>query len=81
MNPRRGGHDQCATWWAQGKAAPMAWVIGAEPAFQLAAVATMPTGMQEMGCDTAAQQVRSCAAASLEDSQAAATDCLIPVCR
>ena len=26
----------------------MAWVIGAEPAFQLAAVATMPTGMQEM---------------------------------
>jgi len=48
MNPRRGGHDQCATWWAQGKAAPVAWVIGAEPAFQLAAVATMPTGMQEM---------------------------------
>ena len=30
MNPRRGGHDQCATWWAQGKAAPVAWVIGAE---------------------------------------------------
>ena len=48
MNPRRGGHDQCATWWAQGKTAPVAWVIGAEPAFQLAAVATMPTGMQEM---------------------------------
>lgn len=48
MNPRRGGHDQCATWWAQGKAAPVAWVIGAHPAFQLAAAATMPTGMQEM---------------------------------
>jgi UbiD family decarboxylase len=48
MNPRRGGHDQCATWWAQGKAAPVAWVIGAEPAFQLAAVSTVPGGVQEM---------------------------------
>ena len=48
MNPRRGGHDQCATWWAQGKAAPVAWVNGADPAFQLAAAATMPAGMQEM---------------------------------
>ncbi len=48
MNPRRGGNDQCETWWAQGKAAPVAWVIGAEPAFQLAAVATMPAGVQEM---------------------------------
>ncbi|MAF46985.1 MAG: UbiD family decarboxylase [Rhodospirillales bacterium] len=48
MNPRRGGNDQCETWWAQGKAAPVAWVIGAEPAFQLASVATMPEGRQEM---------------------------------
>ena len=48
MNPRRGGNDQCETWWSQGKAAPVAWVIGADPAYQLASVATMPTGMQEM---------------------------------
>ena len=27
MNPRRGGNDQCETWWAQGKNAPVAWVI------------------------------------------------------
>ncbi len=48
MNPRRGGHDQCETWWKQGKTAPVAWVIGADPAYALASVATMPTGMQEM---------------------------------
>ena len=48
MNPRRGGHDQCETWWKQGKSAPVAWVIGADPAYQLASVATLPTGVQEM---------------------------------
>jgi UbiD family decarboxylase len=48
MVPRRGGHDQCASWWAQGKAAPVAWVIGAEPAYQLASVATFPEGVEEM---------------------------------
>ena len=48
MNPRRGGHDQCETWWKQGKAAPVAWVIGADPAYQLASCATLPTGVQEM---------------------------------
>lgn len=48
MNPKRGGHDQCETWWKQGKAAPVAWVIGADPAYQLASVATLPTGVQEM---------------------------------
>ena len=41
----------------------------------------LATGMQEMGCDAAAEQVRSCAAASLEDNQQAAPDCMIPVCR
>ena len=49
LAPGRGGHGQCATWWAEGKAAPIAWVIGAEPAFQAAAVATLPAGVQEMG--------------------------------
>ena len=48
LAPGRGGHGQCATWWAQGKPAPIAWVIGAEPAFQLASVATLPAGVQEM---------------------------------
>lgn len=41
----------------------------------------LATGMQEMGCDAAAEQVRSCAAANLEDNQQAAPDCMIPVCR
>ncbi len=48
LNPRRHGHDQVSTWWDQGKAAPIAWVIGAEPAFQYASVANLPGGMQEM---------------------------------
>ncbi|MBT3553466.1 MAG: UbiD family decarboxylase [Rhodospirillaceae bacterium] len=48
LRPNRHGHDQCATWWAEGKAAPIAWVIGAEPAFQLASVAALPAGAQEM---------------------------------
>ncbi len=48
LRPRRHGHDQCATWWAEGKPAPIAWVIGAEPAFQLAAVAALPAGSPEM---------------------------------
>jgi 4-hydroxy-3-polyprenylbenzoate decarboxylase len=48
LRPRRHGHDQCATWWAAGKPAPIAWVIGAEPAFQLASVAALPAGVQEM---------------------------------
>lgn len=49
LAPGRGGHGQCTTWWAEGEAAPIAWVIGAEPAFQAAAVATLPAGVQEMG--------------------------------
>jgi UbiD family decarboxylase len=48
LRPRRHGHDQCATWWAAGKPAPIAWVIGADPAFLLASVAALPAGVQEM---------------------------------
>ena len=48
LAPRRHGHDQAATWWAQGKAAAIAWVIAAEPAFQFAAVASLVAGAEEM---------------------------------
>lgn len=48
LNPRRHGHDQVSTWWDRGEAAPIAWVIGAEPAFQYASVAALPSGVQEM---------------------------------
>ncbi len=48
LAPRRHGHDQAATWWAEGKHAPIAWVIGAEPAFQIASVASLVAGDEEM---------------------------------
>ena len=48
LNPRRHAYDQAATWWAEGKPAPIAWVIGAEPAFQCASVASLVSGAEEM---------------------------------
>ncbi len=48
LSPRRHGHDQASSWWAQGKAAPIAWVVGAEPAFQMASVASLVAGDEEM---------------------------------
>jgi len=36
---RRDHTDRCAIWWAQGKAAPVAWVVGADPASQSASIA------------------------------------------
>jgi UbiD family decarboxylase len=48
LSPRRHGHDQAKTWWKQKKAAPIAWVVGAEPAFQIASVASLIAGDEEV---------------------------------
>ena len=48
LAPGRQGHKNVHTWLDKGKAAPIAWVIGASPAVQLAAVANLPYGADEM---------------------------------
>jgi len=48
LNPGRHGFMQASTWLDQGKPAPIAWVIGAEPVVHLATVANMPFGSDEI---------------------------------
>jgi UbiD family decarboxylase len=48
LNPGRQGHTYAQTWLEQGKPAPIAWVIGAEPSVHLAAVANLPLGVDEI---------------------------------
>jgi len=48
LNPGRHGFMQASTWLDQGKPAPIAWVIGTEPAVHLATVANMPFGSDEV---------------------------------
>jgi UbiD family decarboxylase len=48
LNPGRHGFMQASTWLDQGKPAPIAWVIGTEPAVHLATVANMPFGADEV---------------------------------
>jgi 2,5-furandicarboxylate decarboxylase 1 len=48
LNPRRHGADQISAWLNQGKPAPVAWVIGAEPAVHFASVGAVQPGVQEV---------------------------------
>ena len=48
LNPGRHGFRCAASYWRQGKPAPIAWVFGAEPVVPLAAVANVPYGVDEM---------------------------------
>jgi UbiD family decarboxylase len=48
LSPGRQGHMNALTWTGKGKAAPVAWVISAPPAVQLATVANLPYGTDEM---------------------------------
>lgn len=48
LNPGRHGMRCASSWWRQGKPAPIAWVLGAEPAVPLAAVANVPYGVDEL---------------------------------
>jgi UbiD family decarboxylase len=46
--PNRQGFMNIASWHAAGEAAPVAWVIGAEPAVQLASMANLAHGVDEI---------------------------------
>lgn len=46
--PNRQGTMNVETWHAHGKPAPVAWVIAAEPAVHLAALANLPYGSDEI---------------------------------
>jgi 2,5-furandicarboxylate decarboxylase 1 len=48
LAPGRQGHGLARTWLDQGRPAPIAWVIGAEPAVYYAAVANLPAGVDEL---------------------------------
>jgi 2,5-furandicarboxylate decarboxylase 1 len=48
LNPRRHGHNQITTWLDRGQPAPIAWVIGAEPAVHFASVGAVQAGVQEL---------------------------------
>lgn len=48
LAPGRQGHACAETDLAAGRPSPIAWVIGAEPAVYLAAVANLPPGMDEI---------------------------------
>ncbi len=48
LNPGRQGHTYAQTWLERGQAAPIAWVVGAEPAVHLASVANLPLGVDEI---------------------------------
>jgi UbiD family decarboxylase len=48
LAPGRQGRAYAESWWALGKAAPIAWVIGPEPVVTLAAVANLPPDVDEV---------------------------------
>ena len=48
INPGRDGFLNASTWWAQGKPAPIAWVIGAEPVVLFATTCNLPWGQDEV---------------------------------
>jgi len=48
LAPGRQGYINTLTWHDKGKVAPIAWVIAAPPAVQLATVANLPYGADEM---------------------------------
>jgi 4-hydroxy-3-polyprenylbenzoate decarboxylase len=48
LSPGRQGADSCRSYMDAGKPAPIAWVIGAEPAVYIATVANLPYGQDRM---------------------------------
>jgi len=48
LNPGRHGMRCASSYWRQGKPAPIAWVLGAEPVVTFAAVANVPYGVDEV---------------------------------
>ncbi len=48
LNPGRHGFIQASTYLDRGKPAPIAWVVGTEPAIHFATVANMPAGVDEI---------------------------------
>jgi 4-hydroxy-3-polyprenylbenzoate decarboxylase len=48
LSPGRQGARSCASYTDAGRAAPVAWVIAAEPAIHIAAVANLPYGHDEI---------------------------------
>jgi UbiD family decarboxylase len=48
INPGRDGYICAHTYLDQGKPAPVAWVIGAEPVVHFASVANLPSGVDEI---------------------------------
>jgi len=48
LSPGRHGTRCASTYWRRGQAAPIAWVLGAEPVVNLAAVANVPYGVDEV---------------------------------
>ena len=48
LNPNRQGYANARSFTDHGKNAPIAWVIAAEPAVHLAAVANLPHGVDEI---------------------------------
>lgn len=48
LSPGRNGHNQMMSHFEKGQNAPIAWVIGSDPACQFASVANMPPGYEEI---------------------------------
>ncbi|MDJ0926489.1 MAG: UbiD family decarboxylase [Gammaproteobacteria bacterium] len=48
LSPGRQGHEFAQTYLKQGEPAPIAWVVAADPAVYLAAVANLPIGFDEI---------------------------------
>jgi UbiD family decarboxylase len=72
LNPGRQGHTYAATWLERGQPAPIAWVVGAEPAVHLATVANLPLGVDEI---TIAGGLKG---APIEMVRAKTSDLLVP---
>ncbi len=72
LNPGRQGHTYAQTWLKKGQPAPIAWVVAAEPTVQLATVANLPLGVDEI---TIAGGLKG---APIELVQAKTSDLLVP---
>ncbi len=72
LNPGRQGHTYAESWLDRGQPAPIAWVVGAEPAVHLATVANLPLGVDEI---TIAGGLKG---APIETVRAKTSDLLVP---
>ncbi len=72
LNPGRQGHAYADSWLQNDQPAPIAWVVGAEPAVHLASVANLPRGMDEI---TLAGGLKE---SGVETVRAISSDLLVP---